>query len=316
MVESVSHFVGPTGLRAFGASLVDTLVEQTVATDDPEGFSASVASILVGDVGVVETTISRVRSRRRVAPRGEGGSIFLLLCRSGHGQISHRRGLEVISSDRAIVVPATESFDVSYPGRARLTFVVIPGPVARRFELDGPIRSLPLSPSARSVSRALSESAAAARRAESSRPLAALADVVRATLDILVFDGLDASEPAVRVAAERIIHLHLGDGALDAPQVARRLGISVRSLHRAFEAGLSVSQFIRRERLRRAAADLVLRPTASIADIAYENGFGSPSQFAGHFRREFGLAPYEWRRWRGSDVDLSPIVSSEDLRSS
>jgi AraC-like DNA-binding protein len=83
--------------------------------------------------------------------------------------------------------------------------------------------------------------------------------------------------------------------APDVPQPAQRLaavaGTSARTLERLFsaETGLSVGRWQRRLRL--LAAGRALAASASVTDIAYDAGYGSPSAFIAAFRRAFGTTP-------------------------
>jgi len=75
--------------------------------------------------------------------------------------------------------------------------------------------------------------------------------------------------------------------------VAQALGISVRSLHLAFEpTGTSFVEHVMRRRLQECRAALE-RPTPgrSITDVAFAWGFANLTTFYRAFRREFGMAP-------------------------
>ncbi|MDA5192584.1 transcriptional regulator FeaR [Govanella unica] len=92
---------------------------------------------------------------------------------------------------------------------------------------------------------------------------------------------------------------NLQDPDLSPGRVAADLGISIRHLHRLFsESGQSVSDWIWRQRLDRAARDLVeprLRGR-SILDIAFDWGFNDASHFSRAFRAVHGRSPREHRR--------------------
>jgi len=99
--------------------------------------------------------------------------------------------------------------------------------------------------------------------------------------------------------AEAFIAEHLHDPALDAEQVARALGLSVRQLHRLFaHRDRSVSQWIWDKRLERAHQELAGEGTRrlSIGDIAYRWGFASQAHFSRAFRGRYGMTPRQHRR--------------------
>jgi AraC family transcriptional activator of tynA and feaB len=95
------------------------------------------------------------------------------------------------------------------------------------------------------------------------------------------------------------IEEHLGDDDLAPASSARRLGVSVRWLHRQFVGReRSYAGTVRRMRLERALR--ALRDPAlghlRVIDVAAEAGFGDVSSFHRAFRREFGRTPAEVRR--------------------
>jgi AraC-like DNA-binding protein len=107
--------------------------------------------------------------------------------------------------------------------------------------------------------------------------------------------GEAASRPlAWRV--ERCIGERLGDPALSPASIARDCGISVRCLHRLFQAeGSTTMQFVKRARLERCREQL---PGArarglTVESIALANGFVDMPHFRRAFREAFGIAPSE-----------------------
>ena len=101
---------------------------------------------------------------------------------------------------------------------------------------------------------------------------------------------------ARRARAQMFIATHCANPRLDAQRVAVHLGISLRSLHLAFEpTGTGVSTTIMKTRL--AYADQLLRsfPTRSVLDIALEVGFNNLATFYRGFTRQYGAPPGEYR---------------------
>lgn len=282
----MGSYRGDAGLAAFRAELADTLVDQdVVAGDGPFRGRLSVAG--TGGVGVVDADVSPVRSRRRAADVPAGSGVFLLRARSADGVITHRGGAEPIRPGRLVVVPAGESFAVSYRGPARLTFLVLPGEiVARRYpRFAGPIRGTALSPFAHRLFGSL-RSAAPGEAATAAAVLDALLGAVAG--------GLVPVGPDVHADAVRLIEEHLGDPRLGVPFLAARLGVSVRTVHRVFaDGGESAAASIRRRRLEEAARRL-LRDRTSVGAVAADLGFASASRFAEQFRARYGCPPSRW----------------------
>jgi AraC-like DNA-binding protein len=104
---------------------------------------------------------------------------------------------------------------------------------------------------------------------------------------------------AARLAAIKsdiLARLHLS--TLSPDQIAAQHRVSSRYIRKLFEQeGLSFSAFVLRERLSRARLMLTDRRFGhlTIAQIAYENGFGDISHFNRAFRRRFEASPSDIR---------------------
>ena len=99
---------------------------------------------------------------------------------------------------------------------------------------------------------------------------------------------------------KRHVDHHLTEMDLTPAKVAQALGISVRSLHLAFEpTATSFAEHVTRRRLQECRAALE-RPTGarSITDVAFAWGFANLTTFYRAFRREFGEAPGDVRAAR------------------
>lgn len=87
------------------------------------------------------------------------------------------------------------------------------------------------------------------------------------------------------------------DHELTLPRIARRAGMSVRSLNRHFreETGTTPLQWLLRARVRR--AQVLLETTRHpIERVAANVGFGSPTAFRVHFQRAVSTSPQAYRR--------------------
>jgi len=104
-----------------------------------------------------------------------------------------------------------------------------------------------------------------------------------------------------RLLAQRVRRLLAEDlaAAPVAEEVARRAGVSVRSLHRHLrEEGASL-QGLKDEARRDQAQALLARGAAPVKEVARRVGFRSEKSFARAFRGWTGLTPQGWRRRRG-----------------
>jgi AraC-like DNA-binding protein len=86
---------------------------------------------------------------------------------------------------------------------------------------------------------------------------------------------------------------------LDPAEVARRVGISKRYLHKVFkEAGTSVTEHLRERRLQQAYKDLLApsKRTLTVGEIADRVGFSSLQNFSRSFRKRFGKSASKVRK--------------------
>lgn len=117
-------------------------------------------------------------------------------------------------------------------------------------------------------------------------------------------EPIDEERPAraaasLTVQAEQLLAQRLGEPGLTAAAVALALGVSVRSLHRAFAArGTSFACTLREARLRQAMQLLDRRnlDALCVAEIGARCGFRDPSHFSRVFHERCGVAPGQWRQ--------------------
>lgn len=313
VVSSGVTYAGRDGLDAFNASVRDTLVSQTITARDGVGFRATMVAAALGPLRLVTADIAPLSARRRAeGSEAAAGSVFLLLSDRGGGEIRHRHGREPIDPGHLVIVPGEEPFDVDYHQASRVVFVVLPEPVVRdRFPaLRARIRACALGPTATGVGRRLGGLAQAAAATDDPADADDLATILDATLHVMlrrtVGDVVGDQHHRLRVAADRLIDRSLTDPDLGPTLLARRLGVSVRQLHRAFDgSGTTVAGHIRERRLDACARALVDPAQASrtVTELAMRYGFASSSHLATWFRRRYGATPRAWRDRHGSGQD-------------
>jgi transcriptional regulator GlxA family with amidase domain len=102
--------------------------------------------------------------------------------------------------------------------------------------------------------------------------------------------------PAITLRARLMIAQNIADRDYDPQRLARDLGLSRRSLYNAFDRiGLKPADFIKRQRLERARAELLGDPNVSITTIALKNGFPDGACFSHTFRANYGISPRDLR---------------------
>ncbi|WP_051237475.1 response regulator transcription factor [Ottowia thiooxydans] len=115
-----------------------------------------------------------------------------------------------------------------------------------------------------------------------------------------------------QLATEFILH-HINEPALKISDVASSLQVPVRRLNAVFEAsdGISTFEFIRQERMRRAAL-MLGQSTLSIAEVAIEVGYPNPANFSTEFKKFWGISPTQLRNESQADANtLQQLMSSK-----
>ncbi len=94
-----------------------------------------------------------------------------------------------------------------------------------------------------------------------------------------------------------IVEANLSDENFGPEQLAEKLGISHSTLHRHLKkaANKTISRFIRDIRLEKACL-LLLNEESTIAEVAYNVGFGSVTYFNRCFRERYRCAPGEYKK--------------------
>jgi TolB-like protein/AraC-like DNA-binding protein len=108
-----------------------------------------------------------------------------------------------------------------------------------------------------------------------------------------------------------IVEANLANEKFSPDDLAREAGMSRSNLNRKLRiiSNQNISQFIREVRLKK-AKELLLNENATIAEISYRVGFGSPTYFNKCFHEYFGYAPGELRNKESqSDPEIMPIES-------
>ena len=126
------------------------------------------------------------------------------------------------------------------------------------------------------------------------RPLL-LRDAAMARFFARQLDQRVDSEPSLRDAVDALVRAALPDGPPSMQAIARKLGLSPRTLHRRLaELGTSYQAVF--EDTRRALAEQLVRdPRHPLAEVAFMLGFAELRGFYRAFRRWTGQTPAVWR---------------------
>lgn len=129
----------------------------------------------------------------------------------------------------------------------------------------------------------------------------AAADLLRSAVSLVMAGTAQprswSQEGQLRMVREYML-AHLSDADFTLEQVAAAGAMSLRQLGKIFEPDDSPAAFLRRERLRRARADLVdpAHELLTIAQIGGRWGFPDPSTFGRAYRRAYAETPLQTRR--------------------
>ncbi|QHT72106.1 substrate-binding domain-containing protein [Rhodocytophaga rosea] len=93
-----------------------------------------------------------------------------------------------------------------------------------------------------------------------------------------------------------IIETRLAEPSLNVDSLCKDLGLSRIQLYRKVKAvlGVAVNDYIQTIRLNKACHHLQ-QPGVSVADVAYQVGFSSPTYFSTAFKAKYGVSPIEYK---------------------
>jgi AraC-like DNA-binding protein len=274
--------------------ICEAFLALTPESDLRDGFAGSVTQWRLG-----ELSLARIESQRQTVHRTEAGvardpigGYYANLQVSGVSLMAQHGRVATLGPGDLAVVDADEPFRFEFGGDFRQLSLFIPAG-----GLPGPVRTATTIATTTGVGAAVRHSMESLARGplrESSAARLAMhaAGMLSIALEPSMLTPLRS--PRSYESCRGDIEEHLTDEDLSPAATARRLGISVRTVHGLF-AGQesSYAATVRRLRLERAArhlADPAMRHLRVI-DVATEAGFGNVASFHRAFRRQFGHTP-------------------------
>lgn len=190
--------------------------------------------------------------------------------------------------------------------RTRTLYLSIRRPPSRLRRFGGSCAVLDVTPLVRAIVDHVCDTQALRDAAASKHLLAVLLDQLPLQRELPLFVPVLRSPLALRVAEA------LASDPADTPRIrdlATELGVSNRTLERAFiaDAGMSFGEWRQRSRVCRAIA--MLAEGQAVKDVALEVGYSTPSAFVAVFKRYAGITPGRSstfrsepsaRRWRSA----------------
>ena len=122
----------------------------------------------------------------------------------------------------------------------------------------------------------------------------------RESIEIKDSQSISQLDKSFLKKSTRLIYDKLSDSNFGVEELSDAVGLSRVHLYRKIKqlTGLSASEFIRSVKLKKAAT-LLMESKLSIAEIADQTGFSSPSYFTKCFKEQFKVSPKEYGEKRG-----------------
>ncbi|MFI1332944.1 helix-turn-helix domain-containing protein [Streptomyces sp. NPDC020845] len=289
-------------------AVLATLVGMDIATEGGT-YDAAMRIDQLGDLQIttVECDPGRVHRAPRFIARGDGRDVFVALQSAGRAQIEQDGRTAALRAGDIGFCETIRPFRTTFPERFRLKVFAIPRSLLQRSEADlqrltarvlRPNGGLPalLAP----LLERLADTSETYATPVAERLAEDVIGLVAATAAEQVGEDPAELPGADRVLLHRIktfVRWHLSDAGLTPQVIARAHGISVRYLHRLFEAEDStLCQWIRELRLDECRRELAAQApgSVSVAQVARHWGFTSSTRFSKAFRGSFGMSPTDW----------------------
>ncbi|MEU9454399.1 helix-turn-helix domain-containing protein [Streptomyces sp. NPDC048277] len=289
-------------------AVLDTLVGMDIATEG-RSYDATLRTDHLGDlqISTVEADPGRVHRAPRFIARGDGRQVFVTVQSTGRARVEQDgRTTELRAGDIGFF-ETVRPFRTTFPERFRLKIFAVPRRLLELREADlrlltgravRPSGGLPalLAP----LLERLADTAPSYATPTAERLAGSVIDLVSATAADLLGEepaDLPGADGVLLLRVQAYIRWHLSEPGLTPSVVAGAHGISVRCLHRLFQAeDTTVCRWIRDQRLRECRRELAGQPpgAVSLGQVARRWGFASPAGFGKAFRNSFGLSPTDW----------------------
>ncbi|MFJ9352163.1 helix-turn-helix domain-containing protein [Streptomyces sp. NPDC101237] len=279
----------------------------TDATVSDGRHAGIVRTFRLGHLRLAALEGTGLRLRRAARPTGpDDGLLAVLLVEQGAASVEQDDRRVVMKPGDMVFYDLTHPVSLDLPGPFRAKFLVLPRRLmGLRDDLPRQVVAVPVRTDAAVGSLVAAfvthlVDMAADCPAATGIPLASSAIDL---LSLLVEEQLGlGSQPAAGLdrllEIKRFIAQNIDDPNLTPQTVARANSISVRYLHKLFQADrVTAGQWIQRCRLQKCRSELA-GPDAtkcSISAVAHRWGFTSASHFSRAFRSLYGISPAEWR---------------------
>jgi AraC-like DNA-binding protein len=297
--------------QAWQDAICEIYLRVDCAAESQSSYDGFVREIRFGEVTLTDTLSSPqsvLRQSRHIAQL-EKDCYYMGLAQSGNINIRQAKSSMTMHAGVGALFDANEPYELRCDTKLRSFWVELPRQAfASRFASERPPLTAHLNLS-RGLGRIAVEFCSALALEGANLDPQSRARLGEQFMDILAL--AISAEPDRRPPAEACVQSgrlllvrnyideHLSDPNLSLGDIAKKNGISLRTLHQLFHPmGMSASEWLRTRRLQR-SYDLLSSPqheTKSITEIAYSIGFNSSSHFSNLFRTQFGLRPSDVRK--------------------
>ena len=298
---------------AWRETVCETLgpLEMRIDPDAPLHGEIEVGEVGAIGVGRVSTLTRHSVHRTPAMVRQDNPEMHrLVLAVSGRPRVAQGERTVRLEPGQFTIYDFARPYDLDYDGAVELAVFSLPrGSLALPSDTLAQLTALPINGTAgagalaASLLRRVAAEQASYRPASAARLSTVVADLVSAALAERFDDPdlvpVESQERTLALRVRAHIEQHLGDLQLDPAAIAAAHHMSVRHLHRLFEAErTSVGAWIRHRRLERCRTDLAdpRLQDRPVSALAAHWGLADPAHFSRLFRRTYGVSPTEYRR--------------------
>ena len=296
--------------QAWQDAICEIYLRVDCAAEPQSAYDGFVREIRFGDVTLTDTLSSPqsvMRQSRHIAQL-EKDCYFMGLAQSGSINIRQAKSSMTMHAGVGALFNANEPYELRCDTKLRSFWVELPRQAfASRFDSRSPPLTAHLNLS-RGLGRIAVEFCSTLALEGANLDPQSRARLGEQFMDILALaisaepDRRPSTESCVQsgrlLLVKNYIDEHLSDPDLSLGDIAKKNGVSLRTLHQLFHPmGMSASEWLRTRRLQR-CYDLLTSPQnerKTITEIAYSMGFSSSSHFSNLFRAQFGLRPSDVR---------------------
>ena len=269
-----------------------------------EGQLTSVAADVLSFNQVIACTQDVFRTPSAIA-RGDQHPFYLIAQQGNAWHVRQHGHAAYLRAGDAVLVDSAQAYELHFPESLTVMSIALPRHWVGRWLAEVDSAAPRVVARERGWGQALSALCLQFAREPllvTGYPPALLSDHLGAMLAATLEPAQMPNTPSLRGLVERaqqVLRERLGEFGLVADTLAHALGVSARTLHRAFAAEqTSFACTLRRLRLEQ-AQDLLVQPRLAgltVGEVGRRCGFPDPSHFVREFREASGMTPARWRK--------------------